>query len=293
MFCRPVSPEFIISAGLGPVHPGPAIPHSTCFHESRYVRAGPSSHASLLVWHMGAGCRGLLSPLGDLATLTRGNLQPPRQLYPHQVWTLMELAFSGYHCMIVTTTLDPPHELTQFLQFDASDFMEVLFHVGHIKEGVVFLDVLPLLLVLGEMIEEPGLQIIPFHLLERGAIVLVIGLEDMIKVLPPSGALILSNVLQRVFRWGPHTTATLGRGASRCGSWRDIVRHPRGVPTHLTRCLLTDRPDRGPLLHSPGATGRPAVIVSASNTLPSVHISVLTTSGNRFGGGVVKGDSQS
>ena len=49
----------------------------------------------------------------------------------------------------------------------------------------------------------------------------------------------------------------------------------------------------GPLSHSPGATGRPAVIISASSTLPPVAIDVLTASGSRFVGGGVKGDSQS
>ena len=171
--------------------------------------------------------------------------------------------------------------------------MEMLFHVGHIKEGVVFLDVLPLLLALGEMIKEPGLQTIPFRLLEGGAIVLLIGLEDMLKVLPPSGAPIISDILQRVFRWGPHTTATLGWGAPRGGSWRDIARHPRGVPTHLTRCLLTGHPDGGPLSRSPGVTGRLAVMDSASSILPPMPIGVLTAGGSWFVSGGVKGDSQS
>ena len=73
--------------------------------------------------------------------------------------------------------------------------MEMLFHVGHILEGLVFLDGPPLLLARGEMFEELVLQISPFHLLEGGAIVLVVGLEDMSEVLPPSSALIVSDVL--------------------------------------------------------------------------------------------------
>ena len=73
--------------------------------------------------------------------------------------------------------------------------MEVLFHVGHILEGLVFLDGPPLLLVLGEMFEELVLQISSLHLFEGGTIVLVVGLEDMSKVLPPSGALIVGDIL--------------------------------------------------------------------------------------------------
>ena len=79
--------------------------------------------------------------------------------------------------------------------FDAGGSMEMLFHVGHILEGVVFLDALPLILVLDEMFEELVLQISPLCLLEGGVIVLVVGLEDMIKVLPLSGALIVSDIL--------------------------------------------------------------------------------------------------
>ena len=169
--------------------------------------------------------------------------------------------------------------------------MKVAFHVWHVLEWLVFFDGPPLLLVLGKMFEELGLQIIPLHLLEGGAIVVVEGPEDMTKVLLPPCALVISDILQRVFRWGPCTADMLGQGASRCGGWRDIARHPRGVPTLLTRHLLTGRPNGGSLSSSPGATGRPAVIVSALGTPPPAYINVLTARGSRFGGRGVKGDS--
>ena len=73
--------------------------------------------------------------------------------------------------------------------------MEMLFHVGHILEGVVFFDAPPLILALDEMFEELVLQFSPLHLLQEGEIVLVVGLEDVLKVLPPSGALIVSDIL--------------------------------------------------------------------------------------------------
>ena len=73
--------------------------------------------------------------------------------------------------------------------------MEMLFHVGHILEGVVFLDAPPLILLLDEMFKELLFQISPLCLLEGGLIVFVVGLEDMIKVLPPSSALIVSDIL--------------------------------------------------------------------------------------------------
>ena len=78
---------------------------------------------------------------------------------------------------------------------DAGGGMEMLFHVGHILEGVVFFDAPPLILVLEEMFKELVLQFGPIHLLEGGEIVLVVGLEDMLKVLPPSCTLIVSDIL--------------------------------------------------------------------------------------------------
>ena len=73
--------------------------------------------------------------------------------------------------------------------------MEMLFHVGHILKGVIFLNAPPLILVLEEMLEELFLQFSPICLLEGGKIVHVVGLEDMLKVLPPSGTLIVSGIL--------------------------------------------------------------------------------------------------
>ena len=94
--------------------------------------------------------------------------------------------------------------------------MEMLFHVGHVLEGVIFFDAPPLILVPEEMFKELVPHLILLHLLEGGEIVLVICLEDMIEVLLPSLAPILGDILYRVLRWGPHTTATLGWGAFRC-----------------------------------------------------------------------------
>ena len=53
------------------------------------------------------------------------------------------------------------------------------------------------------------------------------------------------------------------------------MRHPRGAPTLLMRCLLTGHPDGGPLLHSLGAAGGPTVTILASSTLPPMCIGVM------------------
>ena len=165
-------------------------------------------------------------------------------------------------------------------------------HIGHVLHGVILFDVPPLLLVLEEVGEELLLHFGPFHLLEGGDIMPIVNLEDMLKVFPPPSALIISGILQRVFRWGPCTTATLGWSTFRCWSWGNIARCSGGVLTHLARRLLTGRPNRGPLLHSPGVTGRPGVIISASSSLPPMTISILTAHGHGFVNGGVEGDSQ-
>ena len=147
--------------------------------------------------------------------LTRGNLWPPRQLNSHQVDTFVELALPSYHSMIVAAPFYPPCEVTEPLQLDASGGMELPFHVGHILEGVIFLNAPPLILALEKMFKDLVSQLIPFCLLEGGDIVLIIGLEDMFEVLLPPLAPIIGDILQRVFR-SPCATTTLVWGASRC-----------------------------------------------------------------------------
>ena len=71
------------------------------------------------------------------------------------------------------------------------------------------------------------------------------------------------------------------------------MRHPSGASTLLLRCQVTDLPDGGPLLSSPGAAGSPTVIVLASANLSPTFLSVPTASGSRLGGRGVKGDSGS
>ena len=67
---------------------------------------------------------------------------------------------------------------------------------------------------------------------------------------------------------------------------------PRGALTHLAWCLLTGRPNGGPLLHSPGVTGRLGVIILALSSLSPMTIGILTACSHRFVSGGVKSDSQ-
>ena len=91
----------------------------------------------------------------------------------------------------------------------------MVFHIGHVLHGAIFFDVPPLL-ALEELGEELLLHFGPFCLLEGGNIILIVNLEDMLKVFPPPGALIIGSIPQRVFRCGPRTTTTLGQGTYRC-----------------------------------------------------------------------------
>ena len=112
--------------------------------------------------------------------------------------------------MIVAAPLYPPCEVTEPLQLDAGGGMELPFHIGHILEGIIFLNAPLLILALEKMFKDLVSQLIPFRLLEGGDIVLIIGPEDMFEVLPPPLAPIIGDILQRVFRSPRATTHWCG-----------------------------------------------------------------------------------
>ena len=111
--------------------------------------------------------------------------------------------------MVVATWLDPPCKLTQSLESDAGEGLEVTLHVGHVLEWLLFFDSLPLLLALPKIIEELSLQLIELLLLARGVIVFVEGPKDVAQVLPPPCTPVISDVLQGVFMGSPCNTARL------------------------------------------------------------------------------------
>ena len=177
----------------------------------------------------------------------------------------MDLAFSGYNSMVVAIWLDPPCKLTQSLEFEAGESLEVSLHIGHVLEWLLFLDSLPLLLVLPKILEEPSLQLFPLLHPRGGIIVVVEGPKDVIQVLLPSCTPVLSEDLQGVFRGSPSR-----------------------VSTPLMR--LAGLPDGGHILSSPGAAGTLMVIIPTSGSQSSMHLSVPTTSQCRLGGSGVKTD---
>ena len=118
--------------------------------------------------------------------MARVYLQPLRWLGSCQVQTQVEFTFTGDNSMVIAAWLDPPCKLTQSLESDTGEGVEVVLHVGHVLEWLLFFDSPPFLLVLPEIFEEPSLQLLPFLLCVRGVILAVEGPEDVIQVfLPP------------------------------------------------------------------------------------------------------------
>ena len=185
--------------------------------------------------------------------------------------------------MVVATWFYPPCKLAQSLEFDTGEGLELMLHVGHVLEWLLFFDSLPLLLVLPKIVEELSLQLIPLLLCVGGVVVLVEGPENVAQVLPPPCTPIVSNVLQRVFSGSPLN--------ARGGRWRDITRQPSWVSTLLARHWLIGLPDGGPLPSSPGMAGRLTAIISALCSLSPMYVSVPTASRSRLGGRGVKGGS--
>ena len=261
---------------------GLAIPCSTSLHGNGWVGACSLSHATFPshCGVTGGGCIHLF--LHKCLSLTGADLWPPGWCGACQVQAQVELAFPGYNSMVVATQLDPPCKLAQSLEFDPSECQELMLHVGHVLEWHLFFDSLPLLLILPQMVEELGLQLVPLRLHAGGVVVQVEASENVAQVLPPPHTPIVSDVLQRVSR----------SPLSACGGgWRDITRCPSWASTLLVGHRLIGLPDGGPLLSSSGMAGRPTAIASALGSLSPTYICVLTISGNRLGGRRVKGDS--
>ena len=119
--------------------------------------------------------------------------------------------------MVIATWLDPHCKLTQSLESDTGEGLELPLHVWHVFEWLLFLDGPPLLLAWPQKVEELSLQLSPILLLAGGEIVSVEGPEDVGQVLLPSRTPIVSEVLQRVSMGGLLSTARLWQGPSRGG----------------------------------------------------------------------------
>ena len=175
----------------------------------------PLLHLSLWEWEHWSVPLGSLHPLCQVyrdwleglhfflcecLSLTWVDLWPPGWHSSCQVQTQMELAFPGYNSMVVATWLDPICKLTQTLESDAGEGLEVTLHVGHVLQWLLFFDSLPLLLASPKIVEECDLQLIPLLLLAGGVVVFVEGPKDVAQVLPPPSTPVIRDVLQWVLR---------------------------------------------------------------------------------------------
>ena len=115
-------------------------------HGSRYISGGPLRGTGLYGRYTGASRRGLWFPLGDQAGFTGCDLRPLGRLYPRQMGTFVELPLPGHHTVVVTAPLYPCGAFGQPLQPDPGSSKELLLHVRHVLEGVIFFYAPPLLL---------------------------------------------------------------------------------------------------------------------------------------------------
>ena len=96
--------------------------------------------------------------------------------------------------MVVATRLDPPCKLAQSLESDTGDLQELMLHVGHVLKWPLFFDGLPLMLALPQVVEELEPQLLPFCLYAGGVVVQVEAPENVVQVLLPPLAPIVSKV---------------------------------------------------------------------------------------------------
>ena len=176
MFCGPTPFKNILV--LGSFCPGVAVACSPCLHGSRYISGGPLRGAGLYGRCIGASQRGLRFPLGDQAGLTGCDLRPLGWLYPHQMGTFVELPYPGHHTVVITALLYPCGAFSQPLQPDPGSSKELLLHVRHVLEGVIFFYAPPLFLEWEEVIKDFVPYPTPFRFLKGGEVVPIVRLED-------------------------------------------------------------------------------------------------------------------
>ena len=181
MFCGPTPFKII----LGSFCPGVAVACSPCLHGIRYISGGPLKGTCLYGRCTGASRRGLRFPLGDQMGPTGCDLRPLGWLYPHQMGTFVELPLPGHHTVVITAPLYPCGAFGQPLQPDPGSSKELLLHVRHVLEGVIFFYAPPHLLEWEEVVKDLVPYPTPLRLLKGGEIVPVVCLKNQVQVLSP------------------------------------------------------------------------------------------------------------
>ena len=176
---------FKIILVLSSFHPGVAIACSPCLHGSRYISGGPLRGTGLYGKCTGASRWGLWFPLGDQVGLTGCDLRPLGRLYPHQMGAFVELPLPGHHTVLITAPLYPCGAFSQPLQLDPGSSKELLLHVRHVLEGVIFFYAPSLLLEWEEVVKDLVPYPTPLGLLKGGEVVPVVCLKNQVQVLSP------------------------------------------------------------------------------------------------------------
>ena len=164
---------------------GAAVAYSPCLHGSRCISGGPLRGTGLYGRCTGASYRGLQFPLGDQAGLTGCDLRPVVWLYPCQMGTFVKLPLPGHHTVVITAPFYPCGAVGQPLQLDPGSSKELLLHVRHVLEGVIFFYAPPLLLEWEEVVKDLVPYPAPLGLLKGREVVPVVCLKNQVQVFPP------------------------------------------------------------------------------------------------------------
>ena len=90
--------------------------------------------------------------------------------------------------MVVASLLDPASVGFQASDPQTSNPLEMVRHVGHVVQGVGLLKGPPFLLTLEQVLEEPPLHLRPLPHWRVGVVIVEVGPDVVIQVLPPASA---------------------------------------------------------------------------------------------------------
>ena len=123
--------------------------------------------------------------------------------------------------MIIAPPLDPAGENYKAIQVEAGGLIEEVLEVGHKVHWMGLLEDQGFLLIPEEVVKEPLLNPHPFCLPKGGNAELVVDLEDMLQVLPPTTATKICCQPHGIMESRPWPTSLLRLGSFRCWWWWD------------------------------------------------------------------------
>ena len=198
------------------------------------------------------------------------------------MWALLKATLSSYSPVIIAPPLDPMCEAPEAIQVEAGGLIKEVLDVDHKVQRTGLLKLQGFLLMLDEVVKEPLLGPGPFRLRKVVDAVLIVDLEDMLQVLPPSTAMKVCCQPHGIMEGGPCLTSPLRLGSFRCWWWWwGTRRRPGGQITLLTRRLRTRHP-----WYTPGATDGSAAMSLPSRCRPSMVLRCTTHRGGFICGGV-------